>query len=565
MKNNIFRYAMLLAVAVVGLACNEQIYVEEPVLNAPEVESFSPTSGSAGEIITVKGKYLNGVTKVYIGTTEAPLYERVSDTQFSFTVSAEATSGKLKVVNAYGEFVTEDVFTCTYAVPELIASALAEDAEMGGMLLIAGKNLNAVRDVVFTAEGYDEGHPATIRTQNDSELLVKVPYVEAATAKITFTYNDGQKVASTDLASAPSIGIVRYVPLVTTKSFERTAVGSAVVLEGANIHKIEKITVGGHEAVIGNRTETSLQFAVPAGEFVDGDNVTNVVIHYFDGHESQTLTENFIAFVPMVKYWEGMKVYGQGRDVEEMASFFSPETGRVYHNSAWRTEVDPVSYANLANTCSAANVPAVSEADYNSVNPYFFFSGVSAGHLQINGPANSTGQLKNFYFENNSANDYRCPGVNSNVYGTPVLRFRYLNPANADEKALIDKVVGKKIEVINEQDFPIDVTAQTIAGVGVTSASGGLQTKDWCPQYTIPGSFHTNVVTVEDDIVIMVMYYNHNGSPSKTNFAENVKRLGFVHITKVNFRLYNNSLAPSSSDITFNCYWQKYDYDYSKL
>lgn len=565
MKNNIFRYAMLLAVAVVGLACNEQIYVEEPVLNAPEVESFSPTSGSAGEIITVKGKYLNGVTKVYIGTTEAPLYERVSDTQFSFTVSAEATSGKLKVVNAYGEFVTEDVFTCTYAVPELIASALAEDAEMGGMLLIAGKNLNAVRDVVFTAEGYDEGHPATIRTQNDSELLVRVPYVEAATAKITFTYNDGQKVASTDLASAPSIGIVRYVPSVTTKSFERTAVGSAVVLEGANIHKIEKITVGGHEAVIGNRTETSLQFAVPAGEFVDGDNVTNVVIHYFDGHESQTLTENFIAFVPMVKYWEGMKVYGQGRDVEEMASFFSPETGRVYHNSAWRTEVDPVSYANLANTCSAANVPAVSEADYNSVNPYFFFSGVSAGHLQINGPANSTGQLKNFYFENNSANDYRCPGVNGNVYGTPVLRFRYLNPANPDEKAIIDKVVGKKIEVINEQDFPIDVTAQTIAGVGVTSASGGLQTKDWCPQYTIPGSFHTNVVTVEDDIVIMVMYYNHNGSPSKTNFAENVKRLGFVHITKVNFRLYNNSLAPSSSDITFNCYWQKYDYDYSKL
>lgn len=565
MKNNIFRYAMLLAVAVVGLACNEQIYVEEPVLNAPEVESFSPTSGSAGEIITVKGKYLNGVTKVYIGTTEAPLYERVSDTQFSFTVSAEATSGKLKVVNAYGEFVTEDVFTCTYAVPELIASALAEDAEMGGMLLIAGKNLNAVRDVVFTAEGYDEGHPATIRTQNDSELLVKVPYVEAATAKITFTYNDGQKVASTDLASAPSIGIVRYVPSVTTKSFERTAVGSAVVLEGTNIHKIEKITVGGHEAVIGNRTETSLQFAVPAGEFVDGDNVTNVVIHYFDGHESQTLTENFIAFVPMVKYWEGMKVYGQGRDVEEMASFFSPETGRVYHNSAWRTEVDPVSYANLANTCSAANVPAVSEADYNSVNPYFFFSGVSAGHLQINGPANSTGQLKNFYFENNSANDYRCPGVNGNVYGTPVLRFRYLNPANPDEKAIIDKVVGKKIEVINEQDFPIDVTAQTIAGVGVTSASGGLQTKDWCPQYTIPGSFHSNVVTVEDDIVIMVMYYNHNGSPSKTNFAENVKRLGFVHITKVNFRLYNNSLAPSSSDITFNCYWQKYDYDYSKL
>ena len=61
------------------------------------------------------------------------------------------------------------------------------------------------------------------------------------------------------------------------------------------------------------------------------------------------------------------------------------------------------------------------------------------------------------------------------------------------------------------------------------------------------------------------MYYNHNGSPSSSNYAENIKRVGFLHITKINVRLYNNSVAPSSSDFTFNCYWQKYDYDYTKL
>ena len=173
--------------------------------------------------------------------------------------------------------------------------------------------------------------------------------------------------------------------------------------------------------------------------------------------------------------------------------------------------------------------------------------------------------MKNFYFQNNSANDYRCPGVNGNVYGTPVLRFRYLNPANAAEKALIDKVVNKQIEVINEQEFPIDVANTSVAGVAITSASGGLQTKDWCPEYVIPSAYSTNVTTIEKDIVIMVMYYNHAGSPSGSNFAENIKRIGFIHITKINFRLYNNTVAPSSSDITFNCYWQKYDYDYTKL
>lgn len=564
MKNKFFRYVILLAAAMTSVACNEVLNIEEDVQEAPIVESFEPTSGPVGTIVTVKGKYLNNVNKAYINGVEVPLYERVSDTQLSFTVSADASTGKVTVENVFGAFTTEDVFTYTYAVPELISSALAKDAEMGGMLLLSGKNLNAVQEVLFTADGY-QGHSATIRSRNNTEIIVKVPYVEGSTAKITFSYNNGEEVTTTDLATAPSITIVRYVPTVSTTTFERTAVGSAVMLEGVNLDKVEKITVGGFEAVIGNRTETSLQFAVPAGEFVDGDNVTNIKIHYFDGNESKTLTENFIAFVPMVKYWEGMKVYGQGRDVEEMASFFSPETGRVYHNSEWRTVVDPISYKYLANTCSANNTPAVTVEEYNSVAPYLFFSGTGAGELQINGPANSNGQLKNFYFVNNSANENRCPGVNGSVYGTPVMRYRYLSPANADEKALIDKVVNKQIDVINEELFPIDVEAKTVAGIGITSSSGGLQTKVWCPQYTIPSSFHTNVVTVTDDIVMMVMYYNHNGCGSGANYAENIKRIGFIHITKVNFRLYNSNIAPSSSDITFNCYWQKYDYDYTKL
>ena len=145
---------MLLVAAVACLACNEQIYVEEPSTDAPEVESFSPTSGPVGTVVTVVGKHLNNVNKAYVNGVEVPLYERVSDTQLSFTVSAEASTGKIKLENQFGSYTTEDVFTYTYAVPEIIGSALAESAEMGGVLLVSGKNLNAVVDVLFTAEGY---------------------------------------------------------------------------------------------------------------------------------------------------------------------------------------------------------------------------------------------------------------------------------------------------------------------------------------------------------------------------------------------------------------------------
>ena len=129
MKNKFFRYVILLAAAMTSVACNEVLNVDDDVMEAPIVESFEPTSGPVGTIVTVKGQYLNNVNKAYINDVEVPLYERVSDTQLSFTVSAEASTGKVKLANAYGSFTTEAVFTFTYAVPELIGSALAESAE----------------------------------------------------------------------------------------------------------------------------------------------------------------------------------------------------------------------------------------------------------------------------------------------------------------------------------------------------------------------------------------------------------------------------------------------------
>ena len=64
------------------------------------------------------------------------------------------------------------------------------------------------------------------------------------------------------------------------------------------------------------------------------------------------------------------------------------------------------------------------------------------------------------------------------------------------------------------------------------------------------------------DAVILVLYYDYHGvekgGDGKNNFARNVKRIGLMHITHINYRMLK-------SDYTFNIYWQKYDYDYSKL
>lgn len=541
----------------------DKTYVDDVTRYAPLIESFSPASAPVGAEIIITGQHLSGVTKAYIGDQEMVIKEKVSDTRLSIVAGANGRDGRIVLENTVGKGESESEFIYSYAVPSLKPALLQESVVMGEQLLLTGTDLSAVEAVIFTAEGQENGREGDIQEQSASEIVARVPYVENGNVRITLRYFDGNSSVTTPLDEAPSIVVVRVVPVFDQPVvLERTAVGKSVTLTGENLDKVDRILVGGVEAVV-SKQPASLTFTVPAGDFQDGDTETNVVAEYFDGNETITLSESFVVYVPYLMFWENMRVWAQGRDVESMSSFFSPQTGRVYANSDWRTVIDPISYQYQAATCSAGNTPnkaVITEEQYNSVNPYFFFSGVSAGQLQVNSPANSTGQLRNFYFENNSADEYRVTGVKGDCYGTPVLTFRYLDSSNAAEKALIDQVKNQTLEHIDEESFPIDVEAKTVGGIGISSAKGTLNSDVWAAGKYTAG---TDAAAVDVDAVLMVLYYGYDGSAE--NVAANIRRIGFLHIRTVNFKTYNNTKAPSSSDVTFNCYWQKYDYDYSKL
>lgn len=563
MKRIVNQICAVAAVAGILLAAGcDKTYVDENIPEAPVIESFSPQSAPVGAEIIVTGRNLSGVTQAFIGDKPMVIREKVSDTRLSIVAGAEGRGGRIALVNPVGRGESEASFTYSYAVPELKPALLQASVDMGDRLLLSGSNLSAVEAVIFTAEGLETGNEGDIFEQSASELVVRVPYVENDRVRITLRYFDGASSVTTSLDGAASIEVKRYKPQFDAVSLERTAVGRTVTLTGSYLDKVDRILVNGFEAVASKQPST-LTFTVPGGDFADGDTTTKLVAEYFDGHESITLSETFVVYVPFLKFWENMRTWGQGRDVESLASFFSPETGRVYANSDWREVVDPISYKYLSTTCSAGNTPnkgVVSEEEYLSVNPYFFFSGVNAGQLQVNSPANSTGQLKNFFIVNNSADANRVTGVNGNCYGTPVLTFRYLDPSNDAERAIIDLVKSQKLEKIDEQTFPIDVEAKTVGGIGITSAKGALNSDIWAKGKFTAGVEASDVAV---DGVIMVLYYGYDGSAA--DIAANIRRIGFLHIRSVNFRMWNNTTAPSSSDVTFNCYWQKYDYDYSKI
>lgn len=552
MKHKAFlRLGSLLAVALVAASC-DNTSVNELLSSAPSIESFSPSEGSIGTEIVITGSDLDDVVSATIGGVPATLSQKVSDKRLSIKVSGEAKSGKIALTNALGTTESEATFTVTYPAPAPNETILPDEVEMGNKLLISGSHMNVVASVVFTAEGHAEGHEAQIITQNEREVVVTVPYVEADDARITFRYYDG--TSETTTAPTKVITIKRYQPVVTTTTFAETTVGDVVTLEGTYLDKINSLTLGGVKCVITSQTSSTLNFVVPTStSFADGPNVLKLEMTYFEGVETSTITDHFVVNVPYIYVWKNKKIYGQGRDVDELTSFFSPETGIAYANSSWRT-LDAISYQYQNKTCSSRNVPAVTEAEYNSVPPYFFFSGTSAGLLQINSPAGSNTQLRNFYMINNSADDYRVTGRRDNCYGTPCLAFVYMDPSNAAHADIINRIKNGTLTRIDENSFPIDANAKTIGNISVASVRQSVTNSIYAP-----GVFPVGADKSADvDAVIMIIYYNYHGQGS--NAAENVRRIGFIHLKHVDYKLYNNTNAPSSSAVTFDMYWMKHNY-----
>ncbi len=136
--------------------------------------------------------------------------------------------------------------------------------------------------------------------------------------------------------------------------------------------------VGGFEAVV-SKQPASLTFTVPAGDFPDGDTTTLVIAEYFDGNEEIVLSDAFVVYVPFVKFWENMRTWAQARDVESFRRSSRPKRAVSMPTLTGVRWSIPFRINIWRKLCSAANTPnkaVITEEQYYSVNPYFFFSRV---------------------------------------------------------------------------------------------------------------------------------------------------------------------------------------------
>ncbi len=583
-KNSIISLLFAIAAAFTMSGCG--VFEKETFIEVdntpPAFTDASPSSAPRYSEVTLTGTNLQKVEKVLLGDEQLPIKYRISDTEMVVVVdgtkngvfTACTTIDKQPV-----ETVSEVGFTYTYVAPEI--TQLPVSMEVGSAMLIRGSNMMATESVWIV----DSQNPASkvraqIQSRSTTEVIVRVPYVTFDAGKVAIGYYNG----TTNVETTPggeAINVVIYEPSQIWIADPAVEEGEELNIDGIYLDKVEKVTIGGKEVPISFQSATNLKVIIPASLFPDGDNPgLSINLIYFDGQADVTVANNINIYVPEVIRGRNQTIVAQGR-VGILTSFFNLNTGMAVHNSGFAS-LDPVALRYTgsgwaATTCTAQNVidkTKVSEADYNSVPPYFYLRNISTngGTVQLTGPTNTQSGLRAFYFagSGNASNILGEANRSSDCAGTPVVMFLALSnapTAPAAEKAVYDAIRGGSLLKIDASTFPIDKTANTVGGISLmntaeTSASrltGSPGQDNFAPGYLRGDGNVTDLATKGQDGVVMVVYYNYADGYTAANPANGIVRIGFIHVKGFFWDSSHAAGDARNSIATFDTYWQKYD------
>ncbi|HWR35267.1 MAG TPA: IPT/TIG domain-containing protein [Clostridia bacterium] len=157
---------------------------------APTITSFTPTSGSAGDQVTITGTNFTGTTAVSFNGTNTATFNIASDTQLTASVPLGATSGKIAVTNAAGTGTSSSDFSIASA-PPTITSFTPASGPVGTAVTITGTNFTNSSAVKFN------GTTATFTVTNATTIQTTVPG-GAQTGKISVTAPGGTASSAND-------------------------------------------------------------------------------------------------------------------------------------------------------------------------------------------------------------------------------------------------------------------------------------------------------------------------------------------------------------------------------
>ena len=205
------------------------LYVGTP-LSVPAVSSFSPTSATKGNTVTITGSNFNGISSVSFGGTAATSFTVVSSTSINAIVG-NGNSGNVTVTNSAGTGSLSG-FTYINTAPT-ISSFTPTSGKTGQVVNIIGTNFTGATAVSFG------GTAATTFT-----------VVSATSINATIGAGASGTVSVTTASGAGTLAGFTYLPPPTIASFSPTSAGTGqtVTITGTNFTGTTAVSFGGTAA-----------------------------------------------------------------------------------------------------------------------------------------------------------------------------------------------------------------------------------------------------------------------------------------------------------------------------
>lgn len=358
MKKNSFLLTSLggLIIGSTIFSCSEVTQIEPEKQEAPIISGFSPKSGKTGTEIKVWGNYLGNVNKVMLGDVESGIKYRLTQDTIVIYPFSNSKTGKIKLINPYGETESSELFTMEYPTPTI--TSVPTSGEAGGEIMVEGENLNVISEIKFGDVIAD------ITYQSDKEIIVIIPINAPDNTKINFYYFDGEN--SKAIESEESFTTTKSEPTFDALSITEATEGSAITFTGQNLNFIEKVIMDDEIELVMTKSETSISVTLPE---VD-KNTTITLSAIYNGDNKKEIVSGFT--IIDVKYYSYKNIMLGARE-SGLPSFFNAMTGKTF------------------GACDILGMGSLAENDN-----FHIYTDYSSSTLIFGNPANGQNKFKNF-------------------------------------------------------------------------------------------------------------------------------------------------------------------------
>lgn len=553
-RNKKLSFVFYIALTLVFLSCESKIIVDEYEQLPPEILGFSPASGEVNTEITITGQHLQAIDVARIGGVEVPVKHLISDTSLLIIADRNAVSGKIELIDRFGRSTTsQSDFSYTNRTPDI--SGVPSEVNIGDQLILEGNSLNSITGV-FAGDTLQ----LDVLYQTENQIVIQLPLSIGESFNLTVKYLGD--TSSVEELMVP-INVKKIRPAVNEISHDTFNIGDEVTLTGTSLHLVESITYNDvtmpvMSTSIDNK-ELKFNIVDDLEKFAEGDNLFPLIIH--SGDTSIVIKEQALLTVYPLYSFKSINMSGQHLTDAPRNYFINLETGIIHDGDAF-DKLDPVTIDYDGDVCSASNVSNVTKAEYDSVDPYFFFREQSR-YLYFHGPAHNNGSLVQYRRSGGTVTDRIISAAPA--YGTPIIQFRVLDKKDSFEKSAYDIIKSgdnsaisslfedtflEQIDLSNDGDSSADGWSNIPDGrvISLDASQTATKRRPWAQKIVEDGGNNLTETTLDPEAVVLVLYYHHEGLGDRKS---TVKKYGFLDI-------YNyNQTTNSSSTVDMNIYWKR--------